>query len=40
MFSEILKVKDISSSFMCETLDEIHESQLAFVIEKLRKQKE
>jgi len=24
---------------MCETLDEIHESQLAFVIEKMRKQK-
>ena len=25
---------------MCETLDEIHEAQLAFVIEKIRKQKE
>jgi len=25
---------------MCETLDEIHENQLAYVIEKLRKQKE
>lgn len=24
---------------MCETLDEIHEAQLSFVIEKLRKQK-
>ena len=25
---------------MCETLDEIHEAQLAFVIDKIRKQKE
>jgi len=25
---------------MCETLDEIHEAQLAFVIEKIKKQKE
>ncbi len=24
---------------MCETLDEIHEAQLAFVIEKMRKEK-
>jgi hypothetical protein len=24
---------------MCETLDEIHETQIAYVIEKLRRQK-
>jgi hypothetical protein len=24
---------------MCETLDEIHDAQLAFVIDKMRKQK-
>lgn len=29
----------ISKLLMCETLDEIHETQLAYVIEKLRKQK-
>jgi len=25
---------------MCETLDEIHDAQLSFVIEKIRKKKE
>ena len=29
----------ISSEFMCEILDEIHETQVAYVLEKLRKQK-